>query len=305
MDLQTPHEELQYLSLIRRILETGNQKVDRTRVGTKSIFGNIMRFSLKDDAMPLFTTKKVYWKAIVEELLFFIRGDTNATHLSDKGIHIWDAHSSKEFLTSVGLGHRAKGDFGPLYGYQWRHAGAKYVDMDTDYTGQGFDQLKDVLDRLRNNPADRRIILCAWNAPDLPLMALAPCHVMAQFYTTYDSARSGYDLSCMVTQRSADVGLGVPFNVASYALLTHLVARSVGMKASELIYSTGDTHIYTNHVEPLKEQLTRAPKPFPRVDLSGWPVCVNPIDSFDGITSDAIKLVGYDPHPHIKMEVCI
>jgi thymidylate synthase len=300
-----PHEELQYLSLIDRIIKTGDSKIDRTKVGTKSVFGNMMRFSLKDNTIPLFTTKKVFWKAIVEELLFFIRGDTNATHLSNKAVHIWDGHSSKEFLASVGLGHREKGDIGPMYGWQWRHAGAKYVDMDRDYTDQGFDQLKDVLDKLKTNPADRRIILCAWNAADLHLMALAPCHVLAQFHTTYDSANSVYNLSCMVTQRSADVGLGVPFNVASYGLLTHLIAHAVGMKASELVYSTGDTHVYMNHILPLKEQLTRTPKPFPKVDLSECPVCVDPIASLEGLLSEDIKLVGYDYHPHIKMEMAV
>lgn len=304
--LATIHEERQYLSLVDRVINNGDYKLDRTKVGTRSIFGNMMRFSLRDNTIPLFTTKKVYWRGVVEELLFFLRGDTNTLHLSERGVHIWDAHSSATFLSSVDLGYRKEGDIGPMYGFQWRHFGAQYVDMDTDYTGKGVDQFADVLNRLKKNPTDRRIILSAWNPVDLPNMALAPCHVMAQFYAALDHVTGVYNLSCMMTQRSADLGLGVPFNVASYALLTHLIAHSVGMKAHELVYSTGDTHVYVNHIQPLKEQLTRTPRPFPKVDLSGWLVTEDPLSSFDlGLSASDIKLVGYDPHPPIKMEIAV
>jgi len=176
------HEEYQYLEIIEDILEHGNQKSDRTGTGTKSVFGRQMRFSLRDDTFPLLTTKKTFYRGIAEELFWFIRGSTNAIELKEKKVMIWEGNSSREFLDSVGLSHREVGDLGPVYGFQWRHFGAEYSDMHADYSGQGVDQLAEVIHKIKNKPDDRRIIMCAWNPKDIPRMALPPCHCLVQFY---------------------------------------------------------------------------------------------------------------------------
>lgn len=185
-----------------------------------------MRYSLKE-SLPLLTTKRVFWRAVVEELLWFIRGSTNALELKEKNVNIWDANSTREYLDSIGLSDRVEGDLGPVYGFQWRHYGAEYKDMYTDYTGKGIDQLKNIIETLKTNPNDRRIIMCSWNPIDLPKMALPPCHCLVQFYV------ANGELSCMLYQRSADMGLGVPFNIASYALLTNMIAHITGLKVSD------------------------------------------------------------------------
>lgn len=185
-----------------------------------------MRYSLKE-SFPLLTTKRVFWRAVVEELLWFIRGSTNALELKEKNVNIWDANSTREYLDSIGLSDRVEGDLGPVYGFQWRHYGAEYKDMYTDYTGKGIDQLKNIIETLKTNPNDRRIIMCSWNPIDLPKMALPPCHCLVQFYV------ANGELSCMLYQRSADMGLGVPFNIASYALLTNMIAHITGLKVSD------------------------------------------------------------------------
>lgn len=202
------HEEHQYLDLIREIIEKGTRKGDRTGVGTLSVFGRTMRFSLKDDTMPLLTTKKTFWRGLAEELLWFISGDTNAKTLQDKNIHIWDGNGSRESLDKLGLFHREVGDLGPVYGFQWRHFGAEYGTCHDDYTGKGVDQLAELINTIKTNPNDRRMIVSAWNPAALKHMALPPCHMFAQFYVN-----DGY-LSCQMYQRSADMGLGVPFNVS-------------------------------------------------------------------------------------------
>lgn len=224
MFLHHEHEEYQYLNHIRRIIETGVKRNDRTGVGTYGIFGSQMRYSLRNNIFPLLTTKRVFWRGVVEELLWFIRGSTNAKELSDKKIHIWDANSSREFLDQMGFVDREEGDLGPIYGFQWRHFGAPYKGMHADYTGQGVDQLKEVIETIRNRPNDRRIIMCAWNPVDIPKMALPPCHCLVQFFVAKD------ELSCLLYQRSADMGLGVPFNIASYSLLTVMIAHVTGLK---------------------------------------------------------------------------
>jgi thymidylate synthase len=211
-------EERQYLDLIRNILDHGRTKGNRTGVGTRSVFGAQMRFSLRN-SFPLLTTKRVFWRGVVEELLWFIRGSTNARELSDKNVKIWDANGSRQFLDSLGLEDREEGDLGPVYGFQWRHFGAKYEDMHKDYTGLGVDQLAEVIRKIKTYPDDRRIIMSSWNPTDLPLMALPPCHTLCQFYV------SDGELSCQMYQRSADMGLGVPFNIASYSLLTCMIAH--------------------------------------------------------------------------------
>lgn len=252
-----------------------------------------MRFTLKDGVVPVLTTKKVFWRGVVEELLWFIRGDTNANHLSQKGVKIWDANGSREYLDSIGLKERQVGDLGPIYGWQWRHFGAKYVDMNTDYTGQGIDQLKECIEKITKNPTDRRIVLTAWNPSDLKLMALPPCHMFCQFYV------ANGELSCLMYQRSCDLGLGVPFNIASYGLFTHMMAHVCGLKAAEFIHVLGDTHVYLNHIAALKEQLTRTPRPFPKLKINPD---VKDIDSFK---ADDLELVGYNPHPPIKMDMAV
>ncbi|XP_026481154.1 thymidylate synthase [Ctenocephalides felis] len=291
---ETPrHEEYQYLDHIKLIIEKGNKKSDRTGVGTMSIFGAQMRYSLRDNTFPLLTTKNVFWRAVVEELLWFIRGSTNSNELKDKKIHIWDGNSSREYLDSLGFTHREVGDLGPVYGFQWRHFGAEYKTFKDDYTGQGVDQLQNILNLIRTNPDDRRIIMCAWNPKDLPIMALPPCHCLAQFYV-FDG-----ELSCQLYQRSADMGLGVPFNIASYALLTYMIAHVTGLKPGDFVHTLGDSHVYLNHIEPLKVQLERTPRAFPKLYIE------RKVESLEDFKLEDFKIVGYDPHPKIAMQMAV
>lgn len=269
------HDEFQYLNLIANIIKNGKglfrfiqnmsefnayennkQKIgkkrsDRTGVGTVSIFGAQMRFDLRNDVFPLLTTKRVFWRAVLEELLWFIKGSTNAKELQDKNIHIWDGNSTRDFLDKNGFHDREEGDLGPIYGFQWRHFGAEYKTCHDDYTDQGIDQLSEVINCIRTNPNDRRIIMSAWNPVDIKKMALPPCHCFVQFYVADD------ELSCQLYQRSADMGLGVPFNIASYALLTYMIAHVTGLKPGDFIHTIGDAHVYLNHIEPLKQQVSK------------------------------------------------
>jgi len=287
------HEEWQYLDMIRDCIENGVKRGDRTGTGTLSHFGRTMRFSLRDNIFPLLTTKRVFWRGVAEELLWFISGTTNANLLAEKRVHIWDANGSREFLDNRGLSHRAVGDLGPVYGFQWRHFGAEYTDMTTDYRGKGVDQLAAVIDTIKNNPNSRRIVLTAWNPRDQKKMALPPCHMFCQFYVAEG------ELSCQMYQRSADMGLGVPFNIASYSLLTRLVAQVCGLKAKEFVHVIGDCHVYLTHVDPLKMQLERDPRPFPTLEI-------NPeVKSIDGFNFSDFKIVGYKPHKNIKMKMAV
>jgi len=286
-------DEHQYLDLIRHILANGRKRTDRTGVGTLSVFGTQSRYSLNDDTFPLLTTKRVFHRGIVEELLWFIRGSTDSKELAAKNVHIWDANGSKEFLAKCGLAHRDEGDLGPVYGFQWRHCGAKYTTAGDDYRGKGVDQLKQCVEQIKNQSDSRRIIMCAWNPCDLPEMALPPCHCLVQFYV------NDGELSSQLYQRSGDVGLGVPFNIASYALLTHMMAHVCDLKAGDFVHTIGDTHIYLNHVDALKEQITRTPRPFPKIR---WKRRVTDIEDFG---SDDFELIGYNPHPKIQMEMAV
>ena len=295
LEYTRPHDELQYLHLCRQILDEGITRGDRTGTGTLSIFGAQMRFSLRRNQLPLLTTKRTFWRGVAEELLWFIRGNTNANDLAAKDIHIWDGNGSKEFLEGRGLGHREEGDLGPVYGFQWRHFGAKYTDMHADYTGQGVDQLAECIHKIIHNPEDRRIVMSAWNPSDLHEMALPPCHMFCQFYVNTESN----ELSCHMYQRSADMGLGVPFNIASYALLTHLVAHVTGLKPGEFVHTIGDAHVYLNHVEALEEQLQRTPREFPQLRIHKT---TNDIDSFE---FGDFELIGYNPHKTIKMKMAV
>ncbi|KAF4660407.1 hypothetical protein FOL47_007170 [Perkinsus chesapeaki] len=287
------HDEYEYLRLIEDIIENGEESDNRTGVGTRTIFSCHMRFSLRDGVFPLLTTKRVFWRGVLEELLWFIKGDTNAKHLSDRGVKIWDLNGTREFLDGRGLSHREEGDLGPVYGFQWRHFGAEYVDMHTDYS-DGVDQLAQVIKQLKENPTDRRIIMSAWNPQALPLMALPPCHVMCHFYVN-----AKRELSCAMYQRSADMGLGVPFNIASYSLLTYMLAQVCDLKPGEFCHHLGNTHVYENHIEPLREQLKRTPKPFPLLKINPDIKCIDDFKASD------FELVGYNPWGKIPMQMAV
>ena len=262
----------QYLELLDRILTEGVKKEDRTGTGTVSIFGNQMRFNL-EEGFPLLTTKKLHIKSIIYELLWFLRGDTNIKYLKEHGVSIWDEWADEN------------GELGPVYGHQWRSW--------PDENGGTIDQIENVVNMIKNNPDSRRMIVSAWNVAEVERMALPPCHTMFQFYVANGR------LSLQLYQRSADTFLGVPFNIASYALLLQMMAQVTGLKAGDFIHTTGDTHLYLNHIEQARLQLTRTPRPLPRM-------VINPDvkDIFDFRYED-FQLEGYDPWPHIKAAVSV
>jgi thymidylate synthase len=295
---KTCHPENQYLNLIQWIIVNGEERQDRTGTGTLAMFAPPhLRFNLKD-GFPLLTTKRMFFRGVVEELLWFLSGDTNANHLSERGIRIWDGNASRDYLDRLGFANREVGDLGPVYGFQWRHFGAEYVDCHTDYSGKGIDQLRHVIDKIRNNPTDRRIILSAWNPKDIPNMALPPCHVLCQFYvSTPTKAKPTSSLSCLLYQRSGDMGLGVPFNIASYALLTHMLAHVTGLEVGELIHTLGDAHVYKDHVEALKIQLERDPLPFPTLHI------LRDVKDIDDFKREDFSIKGYRPHDRIDMKM--
>ena len=262
----------QYLDLIQRVLNEGIQKEDRTGTGTLSVFGHQMRFNL-EEGFPLLTTKKLHFKSIIYELLWFLRGDTNVRYLQEHGVRIWNEWADED------------GDLGHIYGYQWRSW--------PDYDGGAIDQISEAVETIKLNPNSRRIIVSTWNVADLKNMALPPCHAFFQFYVANGR------LSLQLYQRSADIFLGVPFNIASYALLLQMMAQVTGLKAGEFIHTLGDAHIYNNHLEQVKLQLTREPRPLPRMLLN--PDVKNIFD----FGYEDFQLTGYDPHPHIKGEVAI
>jgi thymidylate synthase len=262
----------QYHDLLKHILDNGTKKTDRTGTGTISVFGYQMRFNLKE-GFPLVTTKKVHTKSIIHELLWFIKGETNTAYLKENGVSIWDEWADEN------------GDLGPVYGKQWRSWEAP--------NGQVIDQLKDVLNQLKKSPDSRRIIVSAWNVGELSQMALMPCHAFFQFYVADNK------LSCQLYQRSADVFLGVPFNIASYALFTMMVAQECGLEAHEFIWTGGDTHIYSNHLEQVEKQLSREPRKLPKMTL-------NPdVKSIFDFKFEDFTLSEYDPYPGIKAPVAI
>uniref|UniRef100_A0A8D2CYH0 Thymidylate synthase n=1 Tax=Sciurus vulgaris TaxID=55149 RepID=A0A8D2CYH0_SCIVU len=286
------HGEYQYLRQVEEILKTGALKNDRTGVGTLSLFGMQGRYDLRN-CFPLLTTKRVFWKGVIEELLWFISGSTDSNVLSSRGVRIWNANGSLEFLNKLGFSSRQQGDLGPVYGFQWRHFGAAYNDKNSDYKGKGFDQLQHVIEQIRTDPQSRRMIISSWNPPDLHLMALPPCHTLCQFYV------ANSELSCQVYQRSADMGLGVPFNIASYSLLTYMIAHITGLKPGDLVHTMGDAHIYLNHIEPLKIQLNRIPRPFPKLSFA------RSIRNIEDFKAEDIVLENYDPYPVIRMSIAV
>ena len=262
----------QYLELMQHVLRHGAEKSDRTGTGTKSIFGYQMRFDLAD-GFPLCTTKKLHLRSIIYELLWFLRGDTNVDYLNQNGVSIWDEWADGE------------GELGPVYGRQWRSW--------PDENGKSIDQLAELLEQINKNPDSRRLLISAWNVAQIPQMALAPCHALFQFYVSEGR------LSCQLYQRSADIFLGVPFNIASYALLTQMIAQVTKLKPGEFIHTFGDAHLYNNHLQEAELQLSREPKPLPQLK-------VNPnVDSLFDFSFKDFELSGYDPHPHIKAPVSV
>lgn len=262
------HEENQYLNLIEDILSDGTREEGRNGTTIVAI-GAAMHFSLNDRRVPFLTTKRLAWKTCLKELLWFIRGQTDNRLLQAQNVHIWDGNASREFLDSRGLVHRAEGDLGPIYGFQWRNFGGDYEyykndKNDKNDSKKGVDQLQLIIDALKDpeQRTSRRLIMSAWNPCQLSEMALPPCHVLAQFHVT-----DGTRLSCSLYQRSGDVGLGVPFNIASYSMLTHLLAHHCGLDAHEFVYHLGNAHIYDDHVEALKEQCRREPHEFPKIAI--------------------------------------
>ena len=286
------HDENQYLSLIKDILESGTMVKGRNG-NAQTVFGSAMHFSLENDVIPILTTKKVAWKTCAKELFWFLKGSTNNNLLKDVNVHIWDANASRDFLDSRGLHHLEENDLGPVYGHQWRHFNADYIDCHTNYEGKGVDQIQYIINSLKD-PVERysrRLIMSAWNPQQLNQMALPPCHVLAQFNVINE------ELSCSLYQRSGDVGLGVPFNIASYSLLTHILAKHCGLVAKEFVYYLGNTHIYDDHIEELKMQVERKPYPFPKINIK------NIYNSIDEYSIDDIELLNYESHKTIKMEM--
>ena len=276
----------QYLNLLQKILEEGEVKEDRTGTGTRSFFGHQMRFNL-NDGFPLLTTKKIFFKGVVHELLWFLNGSTDNNELKDNGVHIWDEWEDES------------GDLGPIYGYQWR----QWLDQNS---GESIDQIQNVIDQLRNNPSSRRIIVSAWNVADLPdesispqdnvknnKMALAPCHALFQFFVSQGA------LSCQLYQRSCDTFLGLGFNIASYSLLTHMLAQQCDLNVGDFIWTGGDVHLYLNHMEQAKEQLSRKPYELPKLNIKRKP------DSIYDYAYEDFELVNYQCHPHIKAPISI
>lgn len=262
----------QYLDLLQRILDEGAVKTDRTGTGTKSVFGHQMRFNMAD-GFPLLTTKKLHLRSIIHELLWFLRGDTNIQYLHDNKVTIWDEWADEN------------GDLGPVYGHQWRSW--------PDYNGGTIDQIANVVDLIKHHPDSRRMIVSAWNVAEVEKMALPPCHTLFQFYVADGR------LSLQLYQRSADTFLGVPFNIASYALLLQMMAQVTGLEAGDFVHTTGDTHLYLNHIEQAQLQLTREPRPLPRMVL-------NPdVKDLFAFRYEDFQLEGYDPWPHIKAEVAV
>lgn len=257
------HYENQYLQLIKDIIEEGTMETGRNGK-TYVVVGSSMYFSLENNVIPLLTTKKVAWKTCLKELLWFIKGQTNNKILTDQKCNIWKGNASREFLDSRGLTHLKEDDLGPVYGHQWRHFNAKYTTCAEDYSGKGVDQLQNIIDLLKNpeTRSSRRMVMSAWNPEQLDEMALPPCHILLQFNVT-----RGNKLSCSMYQRSGDVGLGVPFNIASYSFLTYLIAKHCDLEPYEFIYHIGNAHIYDDHIETLKEQVERNPFPFPTLKI--------------------------------------
>lgn len=287
------HEENQYINLIDDILREGDMVSGRNG-NTMTVFGSSMHFTLSGNKLPLLTTKQVAWKTCFKELLWFISGSTDNKILKAQNVKIWNDNASREYLDSIGFTNREEDDLGPVYGHQWRHFNAKYNTCDDDYTNHGVDQLQYIIDCLCDPKQrySRRLVMSAWNPCQLPEMALPPCHVLVQFNVLPENK-----LSCSLYQRSGDVGLGVPFNIASYSMLTHLIAHHCGLEASEFNYHLGNCHIYDDHIESMKSQLERKPYEFPTIKIK------TKAKNIDDYTMDDFELENYQCHSKITMEM--
>jgi thymidylate synthase len=285
--------EKQYLDLLRRVMETGEER--QTRNGkTYSVFGGNLHFDLRD-GFPLLTSKRVFFRGIVEELIWFIRGKMDSKLLEEKGVNIWRGNTSREFLHSIGLGHYREGDAGPVYGHQWRHFGATYLDCDTDYSGKGIDQLAECIRQIKYEPSSRRIFMSAWNPTQMPEMALPPCHVSYQFYV---SGPNNEYLSSSLYCRSQDLFLGTPFNIASVSLLTHILAHFCGKIPKDVHIYMGDAHIYEEHLDVVREQLTRELYQLPTLKITG-----NIPEKIDDYTTDMFQIENYKSHGILRAEM--
>ena len=289
------HEEYQYLNLLKDILEEGHLEKGRNG-NTKVVIGSAMHFSLENNKIPILTTKKTAWKTCLKELLWFVKGQTSNKILNDQNVKIWNGNGSKEFLKSRGLGHYKEGDLGPLYGFQWRHFNAPYKTCDDDYSGEGIDQLQQVIDTLKDpeKRTSRRMVVSAWNPCQLNEMALPPCHILFQF-----NVIDGNKLSCCLFQRSNDEFLGEPFNIASYSFLTHLIAHHCDLEAHEFIHYGGNCHIYEDHIEQVKTQISRTPYKFPTLKI------LNKKENISDYTIDDFKLENYQHHARIKAAMVV
>ena len=277
-----------YLELLQLVLESGRPRGDRTGTGTRSLFGHQLRFDLSE-GFPVLTTKRVHLRSIIHELLWFLGGETHVQPLQDAGVRIWNEWATAEQCARFG---RPEGELGPIYGHQWRNFGAT-PKPDGTFERDGLDQLQRALDLIRDNPTSRRILVTGWNPQEADKVALPPCHTLFQFYV-HDGR-----LSCQLYQRSADLFLGVPFNIASYALLTHLVAKVTGLEVGDFVHTFGDVHLYNDHLDQARLQLTREPRPLPRLVLD------DSIDDLFKVRFDQIRIEDYDPHPAIRARVSV
>lgn len=286
------HQEYQYLKLIKKILYNGTKEVGRNGT-TLSIMGAQMNFDLTSNTIPLLTTKKIAWRTCLKELLWFIKGDTNNKNLQKQNVGIWNKNGSRKFLDSQGLNHLLEDDLGPIYGHQWRHFNAKYNDCYTNYDNKGIDQLQNVIDQLSNKETrnSRRIIMSAWNPVQINEMALPPCHVLSQYIV------KGDELTTLLYQRSGDVGFGIPFNIASYSFLSHILAKHCNLKPKEFIHFIGDAHIYEEHKDALDEQLKREPYNFPKIRIQ------KKMENIEDYSMDHIQILDYKYYEKIYMNM--
>jgi thymidylate synthase len=292
----TNNEELQYLNLLSDVLLLGDKKSNRTGVDTISLFGTNLKFSLDGGKIPLLTTKKMFTKGIIEELLFFLRGDTNTKLLEEKGVNIWRGNTTREFLDKVGLHALPEGDMGYGYGFQWRHFNGTKDYSSGEVIHHGVDQLNQILDTIKNNPDDRRIVLTAWNPYQIKDMALPPCHMFAQFSIT------GKNLSCQFYMRSVDLFLGLPFNIASYAILTAIIAKASNLNPHKLVFVGGDSHCYVNHIDVIKEQTQRNPYDFPTLEIIKE---IRSVEDIEALQYNDFKFSNYMSHSSLKAPMAI
>lgn len=286
------HDEQQYLNLIKKILDSG--EIRNTRNGiTKGSFSEKLEFDISN-SIPFITTKKLAWKTVIKELLWFLSGSTDNQKLLDQNVKIWNGNATREYMDSIGFNSREVNDLGPVYGHQWRHFNAEYIDQKTDYTNKGVDQIQQVIHLLKNDPMSRRIILSAWNPSQINQMNLPPCHMFCQFYVN-----SNKELSCQMYQRSADIGLGLPFNIASYAVLTYILAKLTNLAPKKLYINIGDAHIYENHIDVLKEQIIREPYLFPVLEINSK----KEFSKIDDFEIDDFIISNYNYHETLKMDM--